>query len=505
MSTTVSTLLQITSTTQVDQRTSPPAAGESGDFQSHLKTATESRDPQPGDQVKPRESTDQDDSLSGDTSHDDNRSSEQLETTADANSDQTKDVKPGVEVRSDESDELELSEAIVTYLTLSGEDPSSAVIDVSQEIGVVVTEAGTGKLDSQLSEQISEFNSELAASQSGLVEGTHAAETASIAAQQVPGQAQEQADATTSDAFAELETIEHEAQAAASISAGETETSADGEQPSSSPEENQLPSQILEQAEGATLLQSQQQTGNQAEETEIEEAQPVSRLEEVEANESPIESQVAKDLKTEVESEAHVATSDPTTERNSAEPASSNTEPRVGNVQDKATSESPASQRTAEAESDPVPTGDRVRFVQRVGRAFQAARPGSNEIQLKLSPPELGTMRLSITVEQGVVSAKVETETAAARNILLDNLPALRERLAEQEIRVEKFDVDVGRDNQQNDQQSQFSSRDREANSRASSTGNLSTGDSLATEADSTTPTAQPAHVVSDDSLDVSI
>ena len=44
------------------------------------------------------------------------------------------------------------------------------------------------------------------------------------------------------------------------------------------------------------------------------------------------------------------------------------------------------------------------------------------------------------------MSAQVEAETAAARSVLLDNLPVLRERLAEQEIRIEKFDVDVRRD-----------------------------------------------------------
>ena len=37
----------------------------------------------------------------------------------------------------------------------------------------------------------------------------------------------------------------------------------------------------------------------------------------------------------------------------------------------------------------------------------------------------------------------METETAAARHVLLENLPALRERLAGQEIRIERFDVDL--------------------------------------------------------------
>jgi flagellar hook-length control protein FliK len=41
------------------------------------------------------------------------------------------------------------------------------------------------------------------------------------------------------------------------------------------------------------------------------------------------------------------------------------------------------------------------------------------------------------------MSARLEAETPAARNLLLESLPLLRERLAQQDIRVERFDVDL--------------------------------------------------------------
>jgi flagellar hook-length control protein FliK len=47
-------------------------------------------------------------------------------------------------------------------------------------------------------------------------------------------------------------------------------------------------------------------------------------------------------------------------------------------------------------------------------------------------------------VEHGL-AARVEAETPEARTILLENLPALRERLAEQGIKLERFDVDLPR------------------------------------------------------------
>jgi flagellar hook-length control protein FliK len=89
---------------------------------------------------------------------------------------------------------------------------------------------------------------------------------------------------------------------------------------------------------------------------------------------------------------------------------------------------------------------DRGRFVGRVEGAIRAAQNRDGRVQVRLSPPELGALRIELTIQQGALSARLEAETTAARNMLLDNLPALRERLAQQDIRVERFDVDLRQD-----------------------------------------------------------
>jgi flagellar hook-length control protein FliK len=86
---------------------------------------------------------------------------------------------------------------------------------------------------------------------------------------------------------------------------------------------------------------------------------------------------------------------------------------------------------------------DRVRFVQRVEQAFQDLSGQGGTIRLRLSPPELGSLHIEISLAKGQLTARVEAETPAARNLLLDNLPALRERLAQQDIKVQRFDVDL--------------------------------------------------------------
>ncbi|NOZ39111.1 MAG: hypothetical protein GXP24_02650 [Planctomycetes bacterium] len=148
-----------------------------------------------------------------------------------------------------------------------------------------------------------------------------------------------------------------------------------------------------------------------------------------------------------------------------------------------------AASTAAETSNTETPTVDRARFVQRVGGAIRSAQNRDGQIQLRLSPPELGTLRINIVMNEGVLTARLETETAAARAVLLDNLPALRERLAEQEIRIEKFDVDVGREGQQQAENPDAEDRQtRRARSSHNQPSRREQAPSLATESNSVQP-----------------
>jgi flagellar hook-length control protein FliK len=85
--------------------------------------------------------------------------------------------------------------------------------------------------------------------------------------------------------------------------------------------------------------------------------------------------------------------------------------------------------------------GDRARLVQRVARAFQSVGANDGSVKLRLSPPELGSLRIEIKVDGGQMTARLDAETPAARDTLLDNLPQLRDRLQQQDIKVVRFDV----------------------------------------------------------------
>lgn len=149
---------------------------------------------------------------------------------------------------------------------------------------------------------------------------------------------------------------------------------------------------------------------------------------------------------------------------------------------------------------DLIPTADRGRFVQRVANAFRTAHKNDGHIQLRLSPPELGSLRIEISVRNGVLTANLETETSDARRVVLDNLPALRQRLADQEIRIDRFQVDVRRDGGQPGGQSSWQDQRPHQTVRTNTTiRNSVTADLEFTD-------RGPAQsVVSTDSLDVRI
>lgn len=86
---------------------------------------------------------------------------------------------------------------------------------------------------------------------------------------------------------------------------------------------------------------------------------------------------------------------------------------------------------------------ERVRLLQRVVRALHTAGDQGGLLRLRLSPPELGSVQLEVSVRDGAMHAHLSTDTAMARTLLLDHLPALRERLAEMGVRLERFDVDL--------------------------------------------------------------
>ena len=87
-----------------------------------------------------------------------------------------------------------------------------------------------------------------------------------------------------------------------------------------------------------------------------------------------------------------------------------------------------------------------VKLVQRVLRGVEQLANGGGQVRLRLHPPELGSLQMSLRMEAGQVFAKLEVENSTARDALLNNVQTLRDRMAEQGMNVGAFEVEVSSD-----------------------------------------------------------
>ncbi|NLG86253.1 MAG: hypothetical protein GX489_03450 [Firmicutes bacterium] len=83
-------------------------------------------------------------------------------------------------------------------------------------------------------------------------------------------------------------------------------------------------------------------------------------------------------------------------------------------------------------------------FGQVLEQASRQKGSGQQEVMLKLDPPNLGRVHLTLLYRAGAVSARFEVENDAARGALQANMTELKNTLVEQGIRVEDFSVFIG-------------------------------------------------------------
>ncbi|MGL4676449.1 MAG: flagellar hook-length control protein FliK [Brevinema sp.] len=78
------------------------------------------------------------------------------------------------------------------------------------------------------------------------------------------------------------------------------------------------------------------------------------------------------------------------------------------------------------------------------GKISMILQEGGNELRMKLTPPELGQMRLSFVSEDGMMRGKIIVETPEAKMFFEQNINNLRESLAHVGISLGGVDVELG-------------------------------------------------------------
>ncbi len=94
----------------------------------------------------------------------------------------------------------------------------------------------------------------------------------------------------------------------------------------------------------------------------------------------------------------------------------------------------------AVASTPPLPVADQLSGPI---SAHLLARPsaGETELQIRLDPPELGTVKLKIVSTNGDVRAELHVSSEAVRRVVESQLPELRQKLDDAGVKVERFVV----------------------------------------------------------------
>lgn len=101
-------------------------------------------------------------------------------------------------------------------------------------------------------------------------------------------------------------------------------------------------------------------------------------------------------------------------------------------------SSSPVSQGET-GSADPV----RNQFAQRVVEAVRSAVSGQRSFRVRLQPPELGVLQVEISREDGLLIARLEVQTTAARQALTDNLAHLKASLQRHGVSLDRVEIQL--------------------------------------------------------------
>jgi flagellar hook-length control protein FliK len=106
--------------------------------------------------------------------------------------------------------------------------------------------------------------------------------------------------------------------------------------------------------------------------------------------------------------------------------------------------------------------GDRAELVDRIVQAARLTQSrGSARIKIALNPPNLGELKVDLSIRQRVLHGTLQAESVAAKEMILSNLQSLKDSLEQQGIHVGEFQVLVDPSFQQAAQQDPDDGRPR--------------------------------------------
>ena len=82
-------------------------------------------------------------------------------------------------------------------------------------------------------------------------------------------------------------------------------------------------------------------------------------------------------------------------------------------------------------------------------RVLMMINQGKQEVQIRLDPAELGSMHLKLHMHQNQLQLSIQTDVGQSRDIIEQNMPKLREQLAQQGVNLGEANIEQRSQNQQ--------------------------------------------------------
>lgn len=92
---------------------------------------------------------------------------------------------------------------------------------------------------------------------------------------------------------------------------------------------------------------------------------------------------------------------------------------------------------------DPTDASRAETLADRIGNSLLQAASGGKVLRMRLNPPELGVLQIEVASTQGVVTARLEMESAKAHRAILENLPQLHEMLSRTHTQIDRIELNI--------------------------------------------------------------
>lgn len=117
-------------------------------------------------------------------------------------------------------------------------------------------------------------------------------------------------------------------------------------------------------------------------------------------------------------------------------------------------------------------------LVERVAEGVRQSQSTGQQLKIRLSPPELGTLQIEVSLKNGEYTAKMEVQSSRTQKMINDNIAQLKEALIKTGVSLDRIDVHINTDSTEDQRSSHSDAQTQSGSDFDSNEFSENTGDS---------------------------